>query len=179
MKRRTRFAFTAALALLAGTAHAGDVGFTFGINVGNRPVPVRYEPAYAPVYTPAPAPIIISEPPEFVVPPRLGFRVAVDLPYDLFAVGGNYYLFRDASWYCAPSYRGPWRTVEYRRVPWELRRYPLARVRDWRDREWRHRCDDGDHDRSDWRGEERRHWREAREWDHGGWRHARHDEDDD
>uniref|UniRef100_A0A831U4D7 Lipoprotein n=1 Tax=Geobacter metallireducens TaxID=28232 RepID=A0A831U4D7_GEOME len=180
------------LALLAGTAHAGNVDFSIGINLGTRPTVVSYEPVYAPapppvrhepVYVPAPPPVVIAEPPAFVLSPSLGFYVAMDIPYDLFYVGNRYYLSRNGGWYQGASYRGPWTTVEYRFLPRELRRYPVATIRRHRDRDYRHWCDD-DHGRwrsfrpeREWRTvrkEEKSRWKEAK-WREKEWR--RHDRD--
>lgn len=187
----------ACLALLAGTAHAGNVDFSIGINVGNRPVPVSYEPVYAPapppvryepVYVPAPQPVVIVEPPQFVLSPSLGFYVAMDIPYDLFYVGNRYYLSRNGAWYGGASYRGPWATVKYRSLPRELRRYPVATIRQHRDRDYRHWCNDNDHrrwqsfrperDRREVRREEKARWKEAK-WQEKEWRkHGRDRRDD-
>lgn len=169
----------ACVAALAGTAHAGNVDFSVGVNVGIPPVPVRYEPAYEPAYAPAPPPVVVAEPPQFILSPRLGFYTAVGTPDDLFYAGNRYYLSRGGRWYRGASYRGPWATVEYRAIPWEIRRYPVERIRFWRDREYRRYCDDDDHGR--WRTFRPADWRETRRWkgehhDHGRWHE---DEDDD
>lgn len=180
MTKKIVVASLACLALLAGTAHAGNVDFSIGINLGNRPVAVSYEPVYAPapppvryepVYVPAPPPVIIAEPPEFVLSPSLGFYVAMDIPYDLFYVGNRYYLSRNGGWYRGASYRGPWDAVEYRSLPRELRRYPVATIRHHRDRDYRHWCDD-DHGR--WRSfRPEREWREVRREEKARWKEAK------
>ncbi|RNC66034.1 MAG: hypothetical protein ED859_16875 [Desulfuromonadales bacterium] len=179
-------ASVACIAALAGTANAGNVDFSVGINVGSRPTTVRYEPVYAPA---PPPPVVIAEPPEFVLAPSLGFYAAVGVPYDLFYVGSRYYLSRGNDWYRGASYRGPWVTVEYRSLPWELRRYPVAKIRSYRDQDYRHRCDDDNRGRwgyyrsgRDWRDEKRR-WKEARHWEKEQWKrgkgHGHHEDDDD
>ncbi|ABB30380.1 hypothetical protein GeomeDRAFT_2756 [Geobacter metallireducens RCH3] len=184
----------ACLAALTGTAHAGNVDFSIGINLGNRPVavyepvyapapppvyapapPVRYEPVYAsaprPVYVPAPPPVVIAEPPEFVLSPSLGFYVAIGTPYDLFYAGNRYYLSRNGVWYNGASYQGPWTTVTYRSLPRELRRYPVATIRYQRDRDYRRWCDD-DHDQ--WRSfRPERERREIRQDEKARWREAK------
>lgn len=184
---RKIIASLATLALLAGTAHAGNVDFSIGINLGNRPTTVSYEPIYAPapppvrhepVYVPAPPPVVIVEPPQFVLSPSLGFYVAMGIPYDLFYVGNRYYLSRDGAWYGGASYRGPWTTVQYRSLPRELRRYPVVTIRHQRDRDYRHWCND-DHgrwrsfrpegDRREVRREEKARWKEAK-WREKEWR---------
>ena len=115
-----------AVATLATSANASNVGFSFGINVG---VP-------APVY--APPPVVIDSPPEFVAQPGMGFYAAMGTPYDLFYADNGYYLYRANTWYAAPDYNGPWVQVGYRSIPWGLRRYPMARIRYMRDEGFRH-----------------------------------------
>ncbi|GLI38155.1 YXWGXW repeat-containing protein [Geobacter hydrogenophilus] len=177
----------ACLAALTGTAHAGNVDFSIGINLGNRPVAVSYEPVYAPapppryepvyapapqpVYVPAPQPVVIAEPPQFVLSPSLGFYVAMDTPYDLFYAGNRYYLSRNGVWYGGASYRGPWATVAYRSLPRELRRYPVATIRQQRDTDYRRWCND-DHGR--WRSfRPEREWRDARREEKARWKEAK------
>ncbi len=132
----------------APLAHASNVGFNFGINVGNVP---------APVY--APQPVAIEEPHEFVAQPAMGFYAAVGTPYDLFYAANRYYLCRGNMWYAAPNYNGPWVQVGYRSIPWSLRRYPIARLRYMRDQ-------GGDDDYNGYR-----HFRP--EWNDSRDRHAR------
>lgn len=59
----------------ASAALAADVSFS--INVGGPP-------------------IVISQPPDFLYPPELGFGVAVGVPYDMFYLSGGYYIYRGA-----------------------------------------------------------------------------------
>ncbi|MBE0598386.1 MAG: hypothetical protein IH614_14045 [Desulfuromonadales bacterium] len=102
---------------LGGTALAGDV--SINVNLGH------------------PVPIIVPEPPLFLVPPTLGFRVAVDVPYDLVYIDGRYYSYRDRSWHVGPNYHGPW-TVVRDRLPYGLRKYKVSQIRDHREKEYRH-----------------------------------------
>ncbi len=162
---RTRiigFMIFVSVATLASGAHASNVGFNFGLNVGNVPAPV-----YAPQPAYAPQPIVIEEPPEFVAQPSMGFYAAVGTPYDLFYAGNRYYLCRGNVWYAAPYYNGPWVQVGYRALPWGLRRYPIAKIRYIRDERCRHYGDD------DYNGN--RHFRP--EWN--DWRNRDGDDDDD
>ncbi len=124
-----------AVATLAPRAHASNVGFNFGVNIGNIPAPVYAAP-----------PVVIEEPPEFVVQPALGLYAAVGTPYDLFYAANRYYLSRGNGWYTAPYYNGPWVQVSYRELPWGLRRYPIARIRYFRDEGCRHNGDDDNYD---------------------------------
>jgi hypothetical protein len=111
-------------------AHAADVGLNIGINLGNLPVAVTVAP-----------PVEVVEPPEFMAQPGLGFYVAVGTPHDLFYADNRYYSCRGDSWYAASNYNGPWVSIGYRTLPWQLRRYPLARLRNFRDEWGRHRGD--------------------------------------
>ena len=141
-------------------ANASNVGLNIGINLGNPPVPVAVAP-----------PLEVVEPPEFMAQPGLGFYVAVGTPYDLFYAGNRYYTCRGSAWYSAAYYGGPWVSVGYRTLPRELRRYPIAKLRYFRDEWGRHRGDVSyagyGHFRPERRGGVERHAR----WDergHGG-----------
>lgn len=78
-------------------------------------------------------PVVIEEPPEFVLPPELGFYVAVGVPYDLFYFNNVYYVCRDNIWYSSPYYYGPWSRTYYGNIPYALSRYPFERIRHYRD----------------------------------------------
>jgi len=108
----------------ASVAQAADVSFR--INVGG--------PAF-----------VISQPPEFLYPPELGFGVAVGVPYDMFYVSGAYYVFRGGGWYRTPTYGGELRRVWRRDLPRELRGHRIARIHEYRDREYRGYSRDRDH----------------------------------
>lgn len=117
-------------AACAATAQAGNVNLN--ISLGTPAVAV-------PVAAPVPAaPVVIDEPPEFVMPSPLGFYVAVGVPYDLFYVSGSYFVVRDGIWYRSSHYRGPWHSVPYRKLPGKMRRYQIERIRAFRDSEYRH-----------------------------------------
>lgn len=124
-----------AVATLAPRAHASNVGFNFGVNIGNIPAPVYATP-----------PVVIEEPPEFVAQPALDFYAAVGTPYDLFYAANRYFLCNNNVWYAAPNYDGPWVQVHYRELPWSLRRYPITRLRYFRDEGSRHNSDDDNYD---------------------------------
>ncbi len=156
-----------AVAILASVpgAQASDVGFSLGVNLGN---------IAAQVY--APPRVAFAEAPEFVAQPGLGFSFAVGTPYDLFFAANRYFLCRGNLWYAAPYYNGPWVQVGYRALPWALRRYPVARLRYFRDEGCRHYRDDGDYGYRHFRPE-RRGWDRQARWDGGrpcGMDHYRH-----
>ena len=168
---------------------AANVGFDMNINIGNGGGRVV-------VPAPAPQPVVIEEPPEFIVPSTLGFYVAVGVPYDMVYISNNYYLYRNNRWYCAPRYSGPWVATSYRRLPPGLRRYKYDRIRAFRDEEYRHYREDEGHYRGrhfrpgkvakEYRKEEHERIKEERRWDKEDrkrereeYKHGRHGRDDD
>ncbi|SNB45766.1 hypothetical protein [Geobacter sp. DSM 9736] len=180
------------LLLCAAPLHASDVGFDVNVSVGNRPsAPPPVVISQPPVVVSAPPPVVvIEEPPEFIIPPSLGFYVAVGVPYDLFYVSGAYYLYRDNGWYRASYYDGPWMRVKYKHLPPGLRRHKFDRIRAYRDQEvriyevdrdryrgrhfrpeWReHRRHDHDHSKDRRRGDHDDHWKDRRRGDHQNWK---------
>jgi hypothetical protein len=121
-----------AAGLISAPTLAADVGFGVNVNIGNMlPAPI-YAPA--PVYIPAP--VVITAPPMFIAPPSLGLSIAVGVPFDMFQVSGNYYLYKGNQWYCGPQYGGPWRTVSYQKLPHQLRQHNVEHYRHVRDREY-------------------------------------------
>ena len=122
---RKLLAVAAAVALLQ-TASMAQAGISFNINVGGPP-------------------IVISQPPDFIYPAELGFGVAVGVPYDMFYSSGVYYINRGGGWYMTSAYGGSWIKVRHRELPVELRRYKIARIHEFRDREYRVYSRDRDH----------------------------------
>lgn len=114
-----RIVFPLLAAILVGTpvAQASDVDFGFDLHIGSH----------------SPAPVVVHEPPVFLAPAELGFHVAVGVPYDMFFIGGTYYVCRDHHWYRGPNYNGPWQRVGPRHLPPGLakKRYrDIIRARD-------------------------------------------------
>ncbi len=124
MKKLLAVALALVLFQTAAVAHAD--GISFNINVGGPP-------------------IVVSQPPDFLYPPELGFGVAVGVPYDMFYLGDVYYVFRGGGWYRTSAYGGNWIQVRPRELPPELRRYKIARIHQFRDREYRVYGRDRDH----------------------------------
>ena len=85
----------------------------------------------------APPPIIVRSAPTMVYLAEPAAYVAVGIPYDLYFVGGRYYYFRGNNWFWAPDYGGPWNYVVYSSLPPGLRKFELARLHEFRDREYR------------------------------------------
>lgn len=121
---------TVTLILMAGAliVKAADVGISVNVNVDNGP-----------------SDVVLAEPPIFLYPPALGFYVAVGIPYNLFYVDFNYYLYRGNTWFIASSYNGPWVAVRYERLPRRLRRYKYHRLITIRDKEFQRYDHDRDH----------------------------------
>lgn len=146
------------LGLTASTALASDVNFGLNLNIGNSPPPVQ-------------APIVVEEPPQFIVPQGLGFYVAVGIPYDMFYISNRYYVYRANRWYYGPSYNGPWHVTSYRYLPGELHRHRIDQIRHYRDEEYRVYTRDRDHYRGrhyrpEFVGRDRRGGHEGREMEH-------------
>lgn len=183
----------AALGLGASAASAGNVGINLDLHLGNQPQQVIvHEPPPTHVIIrepPAPPPtqVIIREPPptavitvdndvEFVYPTQLGFYVAVGVPYDLFYVRSNYYLFRDGRWFRAPGSRGPWVATRYRELPPGLRRHDIERIRAYRTYEYDIYRRDRDHYRGRRFITARDDWKEHRKAEKEQWKEARREE---
>jgi hypothetical protein len=81
-------------------------------------------------------PITVTEPPEFLFPAKLGFGVAVGVPYDMFYTSGRFYLLKGDTWYRSASYRGPWAVQGKSQLPPELRKHKVAEIRQQRNREF-------------------------------------------
>jgi hypothetical protein len=113
MRKLLAFASAVVLFQTASMAQAANIGFS--INVGGPP-------------------IVISQPPDFIYPPELGFGVAVGVPYDMFYLGGVYYIYRGGGWYRTSYYGGSW--IRVRHLPPQIGRYNIARIRGFRDREY-------------------------------------------
>lgn len=153
---KTRIMWLAALLLVPGTmAYASPDGVHaglslnlpgFGFHVGSAGVGLNIGLPW--VAAPAPyygyqsevieeplidEPVVIQEPPEFIMPPELGFYVAVGIPYDLFFFNNVYYFCSGNIWYSSPYYNGPWTRRYYTDIPYVLGRYPFDRIRHHRD----------------------------------------------
>ena len=116
----------ASAVVLLQTASMAQAGISFNINVGGPP-------------------IVVSSPPDFLYPPELGFGVAVGVPYDMFYLSGSYFVYRGGGWYRTPSYGGSWIRVRNQGLPPELRRYNIAKIHEFRDREYRVYAKDRQH----------------------------------
>jgi len=139
----------AGLAMLGVTVvQSANAEVNVNVNVGIPAVPVPVA---------VPPPIVLSAPPEFILPSALGVYVAVGIPHDLFFFSGSYYLYRDNGWYRARYYNGPWRHVERRHLPPGLRKHKYERIRYYRDEEYRHYRDN----RDGYRG---RHFKPDKAW---------------
>lgn len=134
MKLHLRWQFATLLILCASTASAGNVGLDFNVRIGDTP---RQVIVREPVYHQSPRGFRIDQDISFIRPSSLGFYVAVGLPYDLFYVDNDYYLFRDGNWHRARYSRGPWATLSNRDLPPGLRKHKIKQLRQYRDREYK------------------------------------------
>ncbi len=101
--------------------------------------------------------IVMSGPPDFIMPPSLGFYVAVGVPHDLYRVGNIYFLFHDNGWHRGTYFNGPWRAVNHSQLPQSLRRHNQDEIRVIRDEEYRHYRDN----RVSYRG---KHFKPTKAW---------------
>jgi hypothetical protein len=152
----------AALVFGATAAHAGNVGVDLNLHLGDQP---RQVIVREPVAPPPAQVVTIEEDIDFIYPDRLGFYVAVGVPYDLFYVSNNYYLFRDGRWLRASRDRGPWVVIPRRDLPPGLRKHRIERIRDYRASEYEiyRRDRDHYHGRRFHAGKEE--WKEHRKWE--------------
>jgi len=104
--------------------------------------------------------VVFEAPPLFLSPPKLGFYVGVDMPYDMVFISGIYYLFQGNGWYKAQHHNGPWQSVRTDRLPREIRNYRIEKIRDYREREYRAY----EHDRNQYRGRHHRPGKEDKEY---------------
>ena len=144
---------TAATLLAAGTARAGDVQWSIGINlppigtvISNAPVyaPV---PVYAPARVSAPPPVFYAPPPVIYEPPPVVYRPAPRVVYPAPVVVG-----RPVPIVYGPAYGSGWGDRDRDGIPNRYDRYDNRR--DWdRDRDgipnWQDRHDNRRDDRRD------------------------------
>ncbi|RXK85129.1 hypothetical protein EST62_07540 [Chlorobaculum sp. 24CR] len=97
--------------------------------------------------------------PDFLYTPRLGFSVSLGGPHDMLLYGGRYYIYDNGAWYWSSRYDGPWRYIEHRRLPRNIRQYRRSEIRRYRDAEYRRRYRRDWRDRDERRGPDRDHWR--------------------
>ena len=171
-----------ALALCVSAAHAGNVGVDVNLHLGNQPqqviIPSPGAPPPAQVIVPSPVPpvVTIDNDVDFVYPAQLGFYVAVDVPYDLFYVRNNYFLFRDGRWFKASGSHGPWVSARYRELPPGLRKHDIDRIRAYRSAEYDLYRRDRDHYRGRHFMTRRDDWKEQRKAEKERWKEARREE---
>jgi hypothetical protein len=161
----TGAAIGAGSGLLVGTVAGASAGQSYGMEAQRR-YDIAYEQCMAakgngvpgmqasppvvvsapPPPPPPPAPVVVpplppqpvfGAPPRFIYSPALGFYVAVETPYDLVFVDGQYFLWSNGYWYAAPYYSGPWAVVGVGRVPPPLHRFGWHEIRRHRDLEYR------------------------------------------
>src|SRR5262249_55486655 len=72
-----------------------------------------------------PPPVVFAEPPHLVVVPGTPVYYAPEVDANVFVYRNHYWSFHDGAWFYAPTYRGPWKGVEYARVPRAVRAVPV------------------------------------------------------
>jgi hypothetical protein len=167
----------------ASLANASNVGVDVNLHLSNRPSQVVVaEPAPPPPRQvivreePPPAVVVIDNDVDFVYPSRLGFYVAVGVPYDLFYVRNNYYLFRDGLWFRARGSRGPWIATRHRELPPDLRRHDIERIRSYRSAEHDVYRRDRDHYRGRHFMTRREEWKEHHKAEKEQWKEAKRED---
>jgi len=190
---RMMVAGTMVLLSLAAVRADARTNVDLNVNIGVPPVVVHDPP-------PRTTTVIIDDEPEFVYSPRFGFYIGFGIPFDVIYFDGYFWLYRDNGWHRGYSYGGPWYRVKHKHVPWEIRRYDIVTIREYRDREYvvfqrerdryphKHFRADREwhekrrHERDEWKKEKRREhdeWKEERRRERDEWKEKRHDRRDD
>ena len=125
MKRITLGLVLLVAITIATGASAGDkTYFGFQIGVGHAPPPPQI--------------VYITEPRmERYNRSRVMILSEDDPGYDMFRYGPTYYVNNDGYWYRGRTYRGPFISIDARRVPRQVYSVPAGR--------WRHHPKDGGH----------------------------------
>ena len=76
------------------------------------------------VQAPPPPAVEFKKEPEVILIPQSRVYYVPDLKYDLFRYGRYWYINNDGNWYRARSYRGPFNSVGFTRVPRSIARVP-------------------------------------------------------
>jgi hypothetical protein len=90
-------------------------------------------------------PLAVGAAPEFLFPGKLGFGVAVGVPYDMMYISKTYYYWQEGVWYRSSSYRGHWTELGESQLPPELHNHTLSKIREIRNREFRDFWKDKEH----------------------------------
>lgn len=161
--------------LLAVSSGEARTNVDLNINIGTPPVVVREVPSSTT--------IIVDDDPDFVFSPRFGFYIGFGIPLDIIYFDGFFWLYRDNGWHRGHSHRGPWYRVKHRHVPWEIRRYDIVTIREYRDREYvvfqrerdryPHRHFRADREWHEKRRHERDEWKRERRHDRDEWKRER------
>jgi YMGG-like Gly-zipper len=176
----TGAAIGAGSGLLVGTAAGANAGQAYGMEAQRR-YDITYQqcmvakgnhiPGMAPVspaqvvqmtppppvaVAPGPPQVVFQAPPRFIYSPHLGFYVAVETPYDVVFIDGQYYLSSNGFWYAAPYYSGPWVLVSAGRIPPALGRFRHEEIHRYRDSEYREYLRDRTHYQGRWHEPEER-----------------------
>ena len=72
----------------------------------------------------AAAPLRVSRRPKLARIPNLNIYYATDLRYNLYMADKRWYLLHNEKWYQAQTHEGPWRYLNYSKVPESLKKIP-------------------------------------------------------
>ncbi|QXE90883.1 hypothetical protein [Geomonas subterranea] len=127
-----------ALAAAAGSARADETYYPYQFYEEYYRQQQEPPPAAAPQEgaPPRPVPSAARRAPLFLFPPELGFGVAVAAE-DLFYLAPAYFKISGGGWHRSGSWQGPWKRVPRGKLPPELGKQTLAKMRALRDREFR------------------------------------------
>ena|SRR6185369_4404206 len=159
--RKTILTSLAATLALAVSASAE---VSVNVNIGAPPPPVVVS---------GPPRVVFEAPPVFITPPRLGFFIGVDVPYDIIFASNNYYIYYGNAWYRSRHYNGPWVGVRFEQLPPVIRKHNVEYIRVHRDNEYRVYREQREH----YRGrhfrpgkEHKEEWKEERRRDKQEWK---------
>jgi hypothetical protein len=105
--------------------------------IGALSVQARAAEVHVNVNIGTPPPIVVRSAPTMVYLAEPGVYAAVGIPYDVYFVSGRYYYNRGNNWFWGPGYGGPWTYVEYRALPRGIGQYRVARLHEFREREYK------------------------------------------
>ena len=158
--KKTEILSLTALALLSGPArpsHAANVPYFPYETIENyyktqpeqpavsEPPAVQLTPPAAQEPRGARQPVAVTAAPDFLFPAKLGFGVAVGVPYDMMYLSKTYYCWQNGVWYRANWYRGPWTEIGASQLPPELHKQTLAKIRELRNKEFKEYWKDQEH----------------------------------
>jgi len=77
--------------------------------------------------------VFLAAPPLFLQPQEQQYFVAVEIPYDLFYLGGTFFLSVRGTWFTSDFFEGPWERLEKQRLPVVFRESKIQSLREIRE----------------------------------------------